>query len=47
MTGGSPCYIVVEGPIGVGKTTLARRLADSLGGYLLREGAAGLPGLGQ
>jgi ATP-dependent Clp protease ATP-binding subunit ClpA len=25
-------YIVVEGPIGVGKTSLARRLAESFGG---------------
>jgi len=32
-------YIVVEGPIGVGKTTLARRLADSFGSELLLEGA--------
>jgi deoxyadenosine/deoxycytidine kinase len=30
-------YIVVEGPIGVGKTTLARRLAKSYGGELLLE----------
>jgi deoxyadenosine/deoxycytidine kinase len=30
-------YIVVEGPIGVGKTTLARRLAESFGGELLLE----------
>jgi len=32
-------YIVVEGPIGVGKTSLARRLADSLGGELVLEQA--------
>ncbi len=32
-------FIVVEGPIGVGKTTLARRLQASLGGRLLLEGA--------
>lgn len=30
-------FIVVEGPIGVGKTSLAKRLADSFGGSLLRE----------
>ena len=30
-------YIVVEGPIGVGKTTLAKRLADSFGGEALLE----------
>lgn len=30
-------YIVVEGPIGVGKTTLAERLAKSYGGELLLE----------
>jgi len=33
-----PDYIVIEGPIGVGKTTLARRLADSFGTELLLEG---------
>jgi deoxyguanosine kinase len=32
-----PRHIVVEGPIGVGKTTLAQRLADSLDGGLLLE----------
>lgn len=32
-------YLVVEGPIGVGKTTLVRRLAHSLGGFSLLEGA--------
>lgn len=36
-------YIVVEGPIGVGKTTLARRLADSLGCSCLLEPAADNP----
>lgn len=30
-------YIVVEGPIGVGKTSLARRLAKSLDGELILE----------
>lgn len=34
-----PGYIVVEGPIGVGKTTLARRLAETFGTELLLEGA--------
>ena len=32
-------YIVVEGPVGVGKTTLARRLAGTFGSELLLEGA--------
>ena len=36
---GQPEFIVVEGPIGVGKTTLARRLAESFGSDLLLEGA--------
>ena len=34
-----PEFIVVEGPIGVGKTTLANRLAASFGSDLLLEGA--------
>jgi deoxyadenosine/deoxycytidine kinase len=34
-----PGFIVVEGPIGVGKTTLANRLAESFGSDLLLEGA--------
>jgi deoxyguanosine kinase len=38
-TAGSPGYIVIEGPIGVGKTTLANRLAASFGCDLLLEGA--------
>lgn len=33
----NPRYIVVEGPIGVGKTSLARKLADSLSGDLILE----------
>ncbi len=32
-------YIVVEGPIGVGKTTLARHIAERFGGELLLERA--------
>ena len=35
----NPGYIVVEGPIGVGKTSLARRLAQSFGTELLLEEA--------
>jgi len=35
----NPAYIVVEGPIGVGKTSLARRLASTFGSDLLLEGA--------
>lgn len=36
-------YIVVEGPIGVGKTSLARRLAQSFGSDLLLEDAESNP----
>lgn len=43
MTDSNPGYIVVEGPIGVGKTSLARRLADSFGSELVLEGAAENP----
>lgn len=32
-----PRFIVVEGPIGVGKTSLAKRLAESLSGNLILE----------
>lgn len=35
----SPEYIVVEGPIGVGKTTLAKRLAEAFGSGLMLEAA--------
>lgn len=37
QTGGSSRYIAIEGPIGVGKTALARRLADSLSAHLVLE----------
>jgi len=36
-------YIVIEGPIGAGKTSLARALADSCGGSLLLEDPDGNP----
>ncbi|WP_290648795.1 deoxynucleoside kinase [Aquisalimonas sp.] len=42
-----PGYLVVEGPIGVGKTSLARRLAGSFGSELLLEGAQDNPFLEQ
>jgi deoxyadenosine/deoxycytidine kinase len=38
-----PGFIAVEGPIGVGKTTLARRLADTLGYPLMLEPVAENP----
>ena len=38
-----PGYIVVEGPIGVGKTSLAKRLAKSFETDLMLEGAAENP----
>ena len=36
---GLPSYIVVEGPIGAGKTSLSMRLAESFGSELLLESA--------
>ena len=42
----APRYIAVEGPIGVGKTTLTRRLADALRYPVLLEPAAENPFLG-
>jgi len=39
MSQDNPGYIVVEGPVGVGKTSLARRLAKSFNTELLLEGA--------
>lgn len=39
MSRDNPDYIVVEGPIGVGKTSLARSLAQTFGTELLLEGA--------
>ncbi len=38
-----PRFIVVEGPIGVGKTTLAKKLAKSFGSEILLEAAAENP----
>ncbi len=43
MSRSHPDFIVVEGPIGVGKTSLARRLADTFGTELLLEGAEANP----
>lgn len=36
-------YVVIEGPIGVGKTSLARRLSESFGSELMLEDADGNP----
>ena len=38
-----PRYIAIEGPIGVGKTSLARRMAESFGSELMLEGAIDNP----
>lgn len=38
-----PRYIVIEGPIGVGKTSLAKRLAGDFNGELMLEGAEDNP----
>ena len=43
MKQGHPDYIVVEGPIGVGKTTLAKRLARTFNTELMLELAAENP----
>jgi deoxyadenosine/deoxycytidine kinase len=40
-------YIVVEGPIGVGKTTLARALSEATGAALVLEDPAANPFLGR
>jgi deoxyadenosine/deoxycytidine kinase len=43
MTKSNKTFIAVEGPIGVGKTTLAKKLAQSFQSELLLEGAAENP----
>lgn len=43
MSNSLPEYIVVEGPIGVGKTTLAKRLAQTLNSDLMLELASDNP----
>jgi len=43
MSEKQPGYIAIEGPIGVGKTSLARRLAKTFESDLLLEGAAENP----
>jgi deoxyguanosine kinase len=47
MSQATPGFIVVEGPIGVGKTSLAKRLAESFGTELLLETADANPFLEQ
>jgi len=47
MSDAHPDFIVVEGPIGVGKTTLAQRLAHSFGTELMLEQAGENPFLGR
>jgi deoxyadenosine/deoxycytidine kinase len=47
MARSTPEFVVVEGPIGVGKTSLARRLAESFGTELLLETADANPFLEQ
>jgi len=42
-----PGFVVVEGPVGVGKTTLAKRLSESFNTDLLLEGADDNPFLNQ
>ena len=43
MTVNFPEYVVIEGPIGVGKTSLARRLAETLDVELMLESAGDNP----
>jgi deoxyadenosine/deoxycytidine kinase len=43
MQSQNPGFIVVEGPIGVGKTSLAKRLAGTFGSELILEAAAENP----
>lgn len=43
MAAAPPTYIAVEGPIAVGKTTLARRLADTFASDLILEATAENP----
>jgi len=43
MSTTAPRFIAIEGPIGVGKTSLAGRLAESFGSELMLEGAIDNP----